>query len=186
VACGSLFVVVMGTALEGCVDPAPTYAAPERLPPVINAALVHPSPTTLAAITGDKVEFTVPFRSEDAGEDLDVAFVQDLIPEQKSGLPLAVFPVPADPRPFGDQADRAPISFTWSSLPEGCHSVTLILTHVSNFAGFFGTNAGLFATKDANDVAQVTWFFDIQNPADPSSQSHLVRDCPPGHPTGGQ
>jgi len=151
----------MSPALAGCLDPTPEYSVSDRVPPVIQATGVTPSPTDLVrvALTQDVVSFTVPFRSDDAGEPLWAYFVEDIADEinsMGSGChtcqSIDVQKVSADPRPFADQEQRS-LTGTWAfstGRPSGCHTVTLILSHLSNFTRGW-------QVSDPLDSAQVTW-----------------------------
>jgi hypothetical protein len=159
----SLVPALMSLLAVGCVDPPPEYAAPERLPPVVTTTDVYPSLTQVTTYSAqtEEIVFTVPFRSDDAGEDLRAFFVLDIGPTQDADFsqikadPL----VPADPRPFADQADRQPLEGRWKLnvgvRPSGCHTMTMVLSHATNFDTAYHTVEPL-------DEARVTWWLDLQ------------------------
>ena len=162
----SLVPGAMSLLAVGCIDPPPEYSAPERLPPVILTTGIDPPVTKVATISlqAQQVTFDVPFRSDDAGEDLSAFFVLDIATTQDIDYSLVkrqVKPVPADPRPFLEQDGRH-VTGTWgplgddSSRPSGCHTMTMILSHLSNFGE-------QYETSDPLDVAQVTWWLDIRS-----------------------
>jgi hypothetical protein len=160
----------------GCLDSTPQYSVPPLIPPVISTPKLVPLTSGIQPLTTSQLRFTIPFRSDDLGKDLFATFVLDfdpaLDPASAPGA-LTQFDVPADPRPFSQQDDRD-FEWLWTSIDltlSGCHTVTMILSHRDNYTGGYGTN-------DPNDVAQVTWVFDIENVNDPESMSHLIIDCP--------
>jgi hypothetical protein len=171
---GLALAVAATFALEGCLDPPPQYSTTDQYPPVVQGAMVDPSPVRIIYTTASEVLFTIPFRSVDVGEALQAAFVYDFDPTNPS-VALARVPVPADPRPFWEQ-DGRDVKWAWrlSPRPTGCHTITMILSHASNFSD-------LYQTIDPLDVAQVTWFFNI---GDPNSPAPSLDGCPTtGAPT---
>jgi hypothetical protein len=168
----SLVSIVMTTVAAGCVDPPPQYSAPDLVPPVIITAQVDPPTSTVTNIPAAATEFpfTVPFRADDGGQDLEVYFVRDLdLNDVASSINLANFTLPADSRPFADQLDppRPPVSWTWGirePRPTGCHTVTMVLSRRNNYRSFY-------LTKDETAAAQVTWFLNILGPASDPQQT---------------
>jgi hypothetical protein len=176
----SLLPAVLGAA-TGCLDTAPTYTAPVQSPPIILGNQVTPSTLSVQTINlsdpQPPVPLKVPFRSIDAGEDLVAILWRDYDPtkpqttindtqwlDAKGGLP-------ADSRPL-DEQDRV-VTFDWDPSPSpfhGCHTVTMHLAHESTYpidptTGKF--QPGKIAATNQYDIAQVTWFFDVQDPKDP-------------------
>lgn len=148
-ACLSLSAPVM---LAGCLDPPPTYEAAERLPPVIQSWGVEPTLTRIVPIaaTEEQVVFTVPFRSDDAGEPLKAFFIENIPQQVDFRFIIEEKPVAADPRPFSEQVDRE-VSFSWVTIGRtGCSTVTMLLSHASNFTRGW-------QMTDPLDSAQVTW-----------------------------
>ena len=171
--CAAISAALLST---GCLDSTPQYSVPALIPPVVSIPNVVPLTSAIQPLTTPQLQFTIPFRSDDLGKDLFATFVRDFDPSaDPASAPGALiqFDVPADPRPFSQQDGRefgwlwAPIDVTLS----GCHTVTMILSHRDNYTGGYGTH-------DPNDVAQVTWVFDIESPSDPEAMSHLIIDCP--------
>ncbi|HVU02879.1 MAG TPA: hypothetical protein VHE30_14060 [Polyangiaceae bacterium] len=159
----SLFSLLVAPAITACLDTPPEYQAAIPVPPVIETSLVTPSTTAPVIVTGDTIDFTVPFRSDDEGEALVAYFVWDL-PTGGDGLDNiinnSVSVVDADPRPFAEQTNRE-VTFHWPWSSElkpgpGCHSVTMILSHNSNFQIGHG-----YLLVDALAAAQVTWFLGL-------------------------
>lgn len=142
----------------GCFDSPPEYKVADRLPPVIDAWGVDPSVTKIVPIDpAVGVNFFVPFRSDDAGEDLSAYFIKDIPRQLDTTHVIFQQRVAADPRPFAEQ-DRH-IAWSWNTANEtGCATVTLILSHVTNFT------SGWLMT-DPLDSAQVTWTFEFLDPS---------------------
>lgn len=170
--CTAIFAPFLFT---GCLDSTPQYSVPALIPPVISVPKLVPLTSAIQPLTTSQLQFTIPFRSDDLGKDLFATFVLDFDPasDPASTPELIQFDVPADPRPFSQQDDR---DFGWLWVPidaslNGCHTVTMILSHRDNYTGGYGT-------KEPSDVAQVTWVFDIESPNDPEAMSHLIIDCP--------
>lgn len=153
-------VLGVGSVTTGCFDSPPEYKVADRLPPVISTWGVQPTLTNIVQIDPALgVTFTVPFRSDDAGEDLKAFFIEN-IPEQLDFTHIIdEQPVPADPRPFAEQTNRYVNEPPWNTAGKtGCSTVTLILSHASNF-----TRGWLMV--DPLDSAQVTWTFEFLDPS---------------------
>lgn len=175
----SLFAAALG-ATTGCLDTPPSYSAPVQSPPIILGNQVDPatSEVTTIILPHPSQPLKVPFRSIDAGEDLTAVLWLDFDPSRpqneifdqqwldaRSGLP-------ADSRPL-DEQDRS-VTFEWdpkSSRVQGCHTFTVQLAHESTFpidppTGKF--QPGELAATNSNDIGQVTWYFDVQDPTNPA------------------
>jgi hypothetical protein len=167
----------MTPALSGCLDAPPEYRVPDQVPPVIMTDDVLPS-TSSVNHPSVKVDFTVPFRSDDAGEGLLAYFVRD-IPSGKPSFGYVIdnpaIRINPDPRPFAEQDNRTFTfpGWTWTSDEAGCHTVTLILSHESNFNLRNGEVDVLEPTK----AARTTWFFELSDPT--ASVSPSCGDWPP-------
>lgn len=165
VARASLFCLFVAPAITACLDTPPEYRAAIPVPPVIETSLVTPSTTAPVVVTGSSVDFKVPFRSDDEGEPLIAFFVYDY-PTGGNGSENRIIgvPVDADPRPFAEQTGRV-VDYPWAwenDVKDGCHSVTMILSHRSNFDLLKG-----YVPTDALAAAQVSWFLGLgaQGPA---------------------
>jgi hypothetical protein len=165
----SLFVATMACSVGvvGCFDAPPTYSVPERLPPVIDAARSQPSTSDVFSTNAGTVAFDVFFRADDDEDDpLRAYVVHDLPagPPTSSNTVLDRSSLPLDPRPFEDQFKdpRRTLSFLWAvgeTVTGRCHTVTLILSYVSNF------NDVAYTLADPSLAAQVTWFLDLTGKA---------------------
>jgi hypothetical protein len=158
----SLCSVAMTPALSGCLDPPPEYQVPDQVPPVIMTDNLVPATSSLNRPNTEPVTFTVPFRADDAGEGLLGYFLVD-IPSGKPRIQTPAVPINADPRPFAEQTDRS-FSFPWTwskTVNPGCHILTLILSHRSNF----DTTNGDVDVRDPTKAAYATWFFELSDPS---------------------
>jgi hypothetical protein len=167
--------MALGCSGTACLisDP-PTYRDPEQTPPMLITALADPPTTQI--VTMDLVpelqittkEFSVPVRSEDAGEPLVAALYKNYDPTQKSPDPAGKTTLIAAST-FDDKVERR-ASGTLSvdgtdATSTGCRQVTLVVTHQNNF----------FTQQDSSDVAQVTWWVNLVNPLFPSDEG--LSDC---------
>lgn len=165
----------MTLALSGCLDAPPEYRVPDQVPPVIMTDDVTPS-TSGVNHPSATVPFTVPFRADDAGEGLLAYFILDISsgkPKFASVIDHPTIPVNADPRPFAEQEKRT-VVFPWNwstSTSAGCHTVTLILSHESNF----NTRDGAVDVLEPTKAARVTWFFELAD----ATTSVSCGDWPP-------
>jgi hypothetical protein len=166
----------MGAPTAGCLDAPPTYSAPVQSAPIILGNQVDPpthvvQPVILTSKPFNKT-LTVPFRSIDGGEDLVAVLWVDYDPnELEERWEDARGGIPADSRPLDEQLGRA-VTFEWDAARFlGCRSVTVHVAHESTYpidpkTGTF--EPGKLPAKDQFDIGQVTWFFDVQDPSDPS------------------
>jgi hypothetical protein len=164
-----------------CFDSPAEYSVPERTPPIIDVAGVTPSTLGINTIgpSATSQSFDVPFRAEDLGEPISSRFYLDLYPNESDPGCLHLLDnvdVLGDSRPILEQNGR---SFNWLWVwgqlrPSGCHSVTLIITYVSNLKDDPDSGTKTCQEKEDNDVAQVTWFLDFQG-----STTTGITTCPP-------
>jgi hypothetical protein len=140
------------------VAPPPTYGDPEPTRPNINQPLVVPAPGQLlfAQLT-ERIPFTVPFASVDAGEAVRWVLWKDYGLNGMTNLrkgSLAAAPSPAEGQPVPDRD----ITFDWlvdSNVGTGCVQLTLVVTHDSNID--FDTDLPI----DKTLVGQVTWWANV-------------------------
>jgi hypothetical protein len=148
--------------LPGCFDGTPEYSVPSRVPPVMDSAGALPSASDVYRTQASEVDFNVRFRSDDAGERLHVFFVLDL-PANRVEPPRVQndYFVEPDPAPFDEQTQRSlSYQWTWGSVVSSrCHTMTLILSHESNFSSSYKVD-------DELGAAQLTWFLDLSLPGD--------------------
>jgi hypothetical protein len=169
----ALALACASTLTTGClVADAPTYGPPLQRPPVINFDRVVPSPYELLVIEPNSppLTYTVPVRSEDAGEDLVGTLVVDW---QQAGRQLQVHDREIPASSFDDvkrsyQADWSP----GEGVTPGClHTLTALIMHTSNF------DDGPDVPKPGVewDVASVTWQLNVVSDR---SQGDVIVVCP--------
>jgi hypothetical protein len=152
-------------ATAGCLDDAPDYPPPTQIPPFILSAQVTP-PLSEVYVDGIPMRITVPFRSEDVNEDLTAQFFSDLLPGDTEGtFEDSVDVIEASTY---DDTGRS-VSFSWNNRRElrGCHSLTMVLTYLSNL------DRNL--PRDESRTARLVWWMDLN---DPAPGTVLVRTCP--------
>lgn len=167
----------------GCIvaEPVP-YEAPPQTPPLLQNHLSIPQigvpiPVDLESdILKDEktsVDFRVPLRSEDSGDPLWYAFhLNYQIPNAETNL-LLKSDIP--PSTFEDTSRE--INRTWNvrqPLAQGCHQVTLVVAHASNWD--LQTDRPK-AFGDPNDVATLTWWINVDPPP---GERFTLKNCPSG------
>jgi len=169
-----LFGLALGSSLSttGClVADAPTYGPPQKRPPVIDSQNVEPSPYEVVVFPprSPAKTFTVPVRSEDAGEDLVGTLVVDWrLPSQEQVADQAI------PASTFDKTDRK-YQVSWrpdQSIQTGCgHTLTALIMHEENF-----DDGPDLPKPDAEDwdIASVTWQLNVE----PTTQG-VIETCPP-------
>jgi hypothetical protein len=158
---------------SSCVvaDP-PEYQEPVQTRPVLD--VLKADPTTLRPLVvnlNDQVPISVPVRSEDAGELLSAHFYIDY-DAVTPNIVLNSQNIAAST--YAD--DGRVISFKWTVnlSSSGCHSLSLIVAHISSFRG--DDTDVLIPEKAATDATIVTWWLNV-NPATGTPTSTLV-NCP--------
>ncbi len=128
--------LIASLLVVGCLADPPEYVAPDRVPPVVAEAGVEPALGSIIRLEPgvDRLEVTVPFRSEDLGSPVVAAFYLDVPPGSKERTALAAASVGAST--FDDDTRSISAELTgFSQQEEGCHSLTLVLTHQVNIQG---------------------------------------------------
>jgi hypothetical protein len=158
--------------LPGClIEDPPPYAEPQKTPPWLDLRRAVPFiDQVLVNKSGDTVQFNVPVRSEDAGDLVLASLLVDY--KGEGSIKERVITVEVEPSTFDDM-DRA-IVFPWT-IPnfkdrEGCHRLTLMVTHASNVS--FEDFPEPF---DKTDLAVAVWWINIDTEAEASSQ---LLECP--------
>lgn len=150
-------------------DP-PEYLDPVQTRPVLDIGQADPGTSQVLLVqTGEKVTFSVPVRSEDAGEDLRAVFFVDQGPGS-SGVFQNSQSIPAST--YNDTS--RPVTFEWTVPPlplPGCHLLTLTVAHRLSFDP---THDDVLNPKDQDDAAIVNWWLNVNPTTDPST---LV-NCP--------
>jgi hypothetical protein len=152
-------------------DP-PEYLDPVQTRPVLDIGQADPGTSQVLLVqTGEKVTFSVPVRSEDAGEDLRAVFFVD----QGPGSPGIFQNSQSIPASTYNDTSR-PVTFEWTVPPSpppgpGCHLMTLTVAHRLSFDP---THDDVLNPKDQDDAAIVNWWLNVNPTTDPST---LV-NCP--------
>jgi hypothetical protein len=134
-----------------CLDDPPTFAPRDQIPPFIIAAQVVP-PINLIYTDPSGFSVNAPFRSEDVNIDLIARLYLDLRPGVARASHGGQQPVPAGI--LEDDTRSVTVDFV-EQIPDGCHSITLILTYENNFNGIT-----LLPTDDTR-AARVVWWLNI-------------------------
>ena len=166
-------VAVLTSLLATCLlsDPAEYEAPDQTTVPVLDGMRAQPPLTQIldSVSNDDKVPFTVPFRSEDRGEELVVLLYVDFA----LAHPLLQYAGPLPPSTFDDEREIR-IDWTVHEVPAGCHQLSLVVTHESN-VNFYVQPAKLRRTEDA---AILTWWVDVEGSGD--SLGECPRSDDPG------
>jgi len=162
----SLILVIGMFAASGCLvaDP-PEYKPPEQTPPFLDLFRADPPVREVLVARHDaRINFNVPVRSEDAGDELIGAVHFDWgLPQswqRNVGLPASTF----------DDDSRA-IVFDWavtSPSTTGCHQLTLLVFHRANY-DFINQRS-----TDSDDQAIATWWLNV-NPDE--SDLDTLKEC---------
>jgi hypothetical protein len=157
---------------SGCIvaEP-PQYTDPVRTPPELNVYLATPPLTqVLSVYTPQGPSFTVPIRSEDAGEDLSAIYFRDYNSADQRLLNIQSISastyneinrtIASTRLPVGDQ-------------DKGCHTVTLVVAHASSFQA--KNKLQLDPAKAETDAAIITWWVNFNPPEDALNS---LADCP--------
>jgi hypothetical protein len=162
----------------GCIvaDP-PEYRSAVQTRPLLEVYKASPATTDIVVWTqssapmGVGITFTIPVRSEDAGEDLSaVSFID--YGTGRSERPYLPKSFPAST--YDDQSRE--IEFTWlptTTSTDGCHVFTIIVAHRSSFKPQ-DTNH-LIPERAGDDAAIVSWWTNI-NP--PNNSFNTLSNCP--------
>ena len=162
-------VIVLSAFSSSCLlgDP-PAYESEAQTTPVLLPAQAEPPlGTIITAEVGDTIEFRVPFRSQDAGEQLAAVLYREFQQDEQREA-LVGTRVAAGSNLFTDETRSANLSYTFTSLDEGCSSYTLLVTHQSNLF-LSEVNPG---TEEK--LAFITWWANINDGPPPSN---LVSEC---------
>jgi len=151
-------------APASCIVSEPAeYGVAKQTPPFLDAKNAAPSVLHTHKLSlGDKVLVNVPFRSEDAGEELRALLWLDKGVIGKTTL-LNFREIP----PGKPEDNKRSIDIPADIQVAGCHSMSLVVTHRSNL------------DKDNNepvnddDTAILTWWLNV----DDEGQA-LLGDCP--------
>lgn len=151
--------------LPACLDGPPTFGSGFRTPPFL--VVSEAEPPVGAIYTGDiPFDVSVPFLSEDAGDDLVAFLFVDLRPGVEIDLDDLVDFDRLPASTYEDDTRR--VQLTWGLSVEGCHSMTLMLTRELNWP------RERPRPIDDSEVARLVWWMHI----DPGSPTAQLDDCP--------
>jgi hypothetical protein len=173
----SLLLLATMFVSSGCIvaDP-PEYRSAVRTRPLLEVYKASPSTTDIVVWTqasapmGAGITFTIPVRSEDAGEDLSAVSFIDY------GTGQSARPYKSQRYPASTYDQTRNIEFLWlptSTSTDGCHVFTIIVAHQSSFKNQ-DTNQ-LIPERAGDDASIVSWWTNI-NP--PNSEFNTLRNCP--------
>ena len=160
-----------GAGSSGClVAEAPEYGPPRKTTPVIDWQSVDPPPYQILKPIPPTQLFSIPVRSEDAGDGLVVYGYVDYL---NGSYPGALFmdEWPFEPSPTSEHD----LSFAWTirgDISPECHQVTIFVTHASNYG--LGVNGGPNGGVDPNDIASISWWATF----DPDGDTTNLVGCP--------
>ena len=164
---------LLASMMSGClIEDPPPYRQPQQTTPWLDLRLAVPFiDQVLVRDLGQTVAFSVPFRSEDAGEGLVAYLVLDLAGDGNDAKrQVAIVEVPPSTL---DDPDRDPLTFEWTITEqdvakEGCHRLTLLVTHQSNISRNL-------VVDNPNDLSTAVWWANIgTDPLD----SGMLQNCP--------
>lgn len=155
----------LGLSLTGCLDEPPEYTAAVRIPPIVDFSKLEPSSAVVQqVVAGDPIlTLHVPFRSEDLADQVIAVLFLDRMPGE---MPRVLIDEKKDPSTF-DQIRAFDLDVPDLGTP-GCHTLTLLLTHVSN------TTAFRFDVADESLATRVTWVLAVHK----SPTDIVLSDCP--------
>jgi hypothetical protein len=155
--------VVAVVAVNSCIVSEPAeYGVRAQTPPFLAADAASLSPYhTHSLNVGDTLNISVPLRSDDAGEGLFALLILDRNVVGKHTLLSFSEIAPGDLLDTGRS-----VTVSMSPQVEGCHSLTLMVTHRSNLNSSNGS-------IDAADTATITWWLNIEDKG-----TTLLGDCP--------
>jgi hypothetical protein len=153
------------SALCGCLEDPPEYVASTRIPPVVNYSQVVPPLSVVHEVdsSADSIHLTVPFRSEDLGDDVLAFALLDTVPGREplvvgeSRLPGASFEI------LSRSVDMLVTEFG----EPGCHTLTLLLTQTSNAPNF------RFEVPDETLATRLVWWISVRT----AGEDVLLSDC---------
>lgn len=159
--------------LSGClVDDPPPLVAPKKTKPFLDNSNIHPGVDQLIVTnSGELVTFTIPVKSEDAGDPLFAILLFDYTPDSDMVEQAGSVPMPASTFDDTNRVVSIPVSVRPGITP-GCHRYTLRVTHQSNLVKGHSDRV-----INKADLAEAFWLANINVP--PENAGQLV-NCPNG------
>lgn len=162
--------VLLVSMLSGCLieDPPPLHKA-QQTPPWLDYHGARPfRDQVLFVRRNENIQFTVPVRSEDAGEGLTGVLVLDYLAEEQP-VPLVIAPYSNLPPSTLDDPLPREFKLTWLVRADpGCHRVTLLAGHTSTI----GDQATIV---DSRDLAVADWWVNVDVTPE---NSNVLLGCP--------
>lgn len=159
----------MTCLLPGCLQAGPPdYKDPAQTPPVLDLNSAVPSVLDVLNVdttSGETIPFNVQVRSEDRGVDLSADLYVDYGSSAQQ-VENAFATVPAST--FSDTNREIRLTWTVPSsalLTPGCHQLTLLVTHATNYP----------VIRNSADVALATWWLNVD---DDSQSPNTLASCP--------
>lgn len=148
-------------------DP-PEYRDPVRTRPLLEVYKATPLISNIVVYTPNTppINFSVPVRSEDAGEDLSAVTFVDYGTNVEKFVNIQTIAASTY-----DQSREIPLK--WTPTDDKCHVFSLIVAHVRSFLS--GDGVHLDPDKAGDDAAIVSWWVNV-NP--PNNEVNTLRDCP--------
>jgi hypothetical protein len=163
--------------LPAClVDDPPPLSTPQKTAPRLDYGRATPGlDQVIVKNSGEFIEFSIPVKSEDAGDPLVGNLLLDYAGEGSALVPIG-FPPTVAASTLDDPNERR-LKTIWEVYPKtnisaGCHRFTLRVTHFSNLDP---DHSGQLIDKE--DLAEAFWFANIN--VTPESAGMLV-NCPLG------
>jgi len=165
--------VAIISMLSGClVDDPPPLVAPKKTKPFLDNSNIHPGVDQLIVTnSGELVMFTIPVKSEDAGDPLFAILLFDYTPDSDMVEPAGSVPMPASTFDDTSRVFTLPVTVRPDIKP-GCHRYTLRVTHQSNIVPGHSDRV-----INKADLAEAFWLANINVP--PENAGQLV-NCPNG------
>jgi hypothetical protein len=161
--------------VQSCIvaDP-PQYKAAGQTRPELNSYSAVP-PTTKPLVvltkppaTGAPVGFSVPVRSEDAGEALRALYFLDYQTSVQNKLVGITIPAST----YDNTNRTAPLVWPPAGTSAGCHFVTLVVAHTGSFLE--SDDERLDPTVADEDASLLTWTVNV----DPTDGENTLLNCP--------
>lgn len=159
--------------LSGClVDDPPPFITPQKTEPRLLYSKATPGlDQVIVRNSGDKIDFHVPVKSEDAGDPLVGNFFLDYLGDARPPVGLAIVSASTLDDP-DERALKTRVNIFPGFSSAGCHRITLRVTHLSNLV-----EGDSYQLIDKTDLAEAFWFANID--VAPEAAGMLV-DCPMG------
>lgn len=153
--------------LASCLQSGPPdYQDPSRTPPLLDLNGASPLVTEIQPVTtGETIPFSVRVRSEDRGVDLiAVLYLEYGLANQSPEASPVILPAST----LSDTSRKIAISWTIPpSVSAGCHQITLLVTHTTNFTSGVPNNL--------SDIGLATWWLNVN---DNPPGTNTLAGCP--------